>query len=410
MIDIGRVRRDTPGVERVIHFNNAGSSLSPDPVVRSVIDYIRLEALTGGYEIAAQYRGQIDEVYELAAQLIGADKASEIAITENATRGWDMVFYGLKFRPGDRIIVSAADYGSNAIAYLHHAVPQGAVVRVVRSDRRGQLDLVQLEQELKHPRARMVSLVHIPTQSGLVNPARDVGLLAKKYGVLYLLDACQSVGQVSIDVRDIGCDVLSATGRKYLRGPRGTGFLYVADAAQDQLKPAFLENGSAVWDDPWSFSLKSGATRYESWERSYALTLGLGSAIRYALDIGVDNIQERNGLLAEELRTGLRSIPQVAVADPEGPRSAIVSFAVDHEIGSERLKAALYELGVNVSVSRCTSSQWDLTSRGLSSVVRASVHYYNTSGEVHSVLDAIKSIVAGNVGSASTVGSVKGAK
>lgn len=396
MIDSDLVRQDTLGVERVIHFNNAGSSLPPKSVVDTVTEYLRYEATVGGYEAVAEREDEIQEVYRLTARLVGAESVSEIALTENATRGWDMVFYGLKFMPGDRIIVSSADYGSNAIAYMHHAAPQGAEIRVVRSDQFGRIDLVELEKELKHPRARMVSLVHVPTQSGLVNPAECVGELANRYGVLYFLDACQSVGQLAVNVQDISCDVLSATGRKYLRGPRGTGFLYVNQAAQERLQPAFLENGSAVWDGPWSYAVKSGASRYESWEKSYALILGLGAAIRYALNIGLTNVEARNERLANELRSGLKDIAEVEVADPEGRKSAIVSFTVLNNVSSEWVKSALYRRGINVSVSRSTSSQWDLPTRGLTSVVRASVHYYNTSWEVATVVEAVREIVESN--------------
>lgn len=411
MIDLERVRQETPGVEQVIHFNNAGSSLPPAVVVDTVTEYLRHEARMGGYEAAAESEAEIQDVYRLAARLVGARKSSEIAITENATRGWDMVFYGLKFTPGDRVIVGSADYGSNAIAYMHHAVGQGAEIRVVQSDQFGQIDLIELEQELRHPRARMVSLVHVPTQSGLINPAERVGELAHRYGVLYFLDACQSVGQFAVDVQDISCDVLSTTGRKYLRGPRGTGFLYVKEAAQDRLQPAFLENGSAIWDTPWSYAVKEGAHRYESWEKSYALALGLGAAIRYALDIGLESIEARNKLLANEFRKDLGNIPEVEVVDPEGPKSAIVSFTVGGDSGNERVKSALNRLGINVSISRPTSSQWDLPARGLTSVIRASVHYYNTRLEVQTVVEAVRKTVmsnADNLASATGSESIRG--
>ena len=233
--DIERARSETPGCKHVIHFNNAGAALMPQPVLDSVNQYFQLEATTGGYEAAEQSHEKIEQVYDQVAGLVNG-RSHEIALIENATRAWDMAFYAIPFQPGDRILTAKASYASNYIAFLQMARQKGVVIDVIPNDEYGQLSLPALENMLDE-RVKLIAVTHIPTNGGLVNPAAAAGKIANDAGVLYLLDACQSVGQLPVDVKAIGCDMLSATGRKWLRGPRGTGFLYVREAILEQLEP-----------------------------------------------------------------------------------------------------------------------------------------------------------------------------
>src|SRR5262245_4770880 len=223
-IDVAAVRRDTPGVQQRLHLNNAGASLMPQPVVDAVVEHLELEARIGGYEAADAKGEHIEAVYASAAQLVNCDP-TEIALLENATRAWDAVFYSIPFRPGDRILTGRAEYSSNYLAFLQMTRATGAEVMVIGDDEHGQIDTEELRATVDE-RAKLIALTHVPTSGGLVNPAARVGSVAREAGVPFLLDACQSVGQMPIDVRAIGCDFLSTTGRKFLRGPRGTGFLY----------------------------------------------------------------------------------------------------------------------------------------------------------------------------------------
>src|SRR5579871_2555429 len=290
-LDVARARRETPGCAQTLHFNNAGASLMPAPVVEALIDYIRLEAQLGGYEAARQEADALEHVYDAIARLLHC-RSDEVAFTENATRAWDMAFYSIPFQPGDRILTGMAEYASNAIAMLQVTRKTGAVIEVIPNDACGQISLDALRAAL-NDRVKLIALTHVPTNGGLVNPAAEVGQIAREAGVLYLLDACQAVGQMPIDVERIGCDMLSATGRKYLRGPRGTGFLYVRRAVLEQLEPCFLDMHAAQWTAHDQYTVQPNARRFETLESSCAGKLALGVAIDYALQWGLEAIRER---------------------------------------------------------------------------------------------------------------------
>lgn len=376
---VARARAETPGCERVLHFNNAGAALMPQPVLDAATAHLQLEAQIGGYEAAEREQARVERTYAAVAALIGCG-LDEVAVVENATRAWDMAFYAIPFKPGDRILTAAAEYASNYIAYLQVARRTGAVVEVIPNDEHGQVSVSALERMLDE-RVRLVAITHVPTNGGLVNPAAEVGKVAKAAGALYLLDACQSVGQMPVKVDEIGCDMLSATGRKFLRGPRGTGFLYVRRAVLDQLEPPLLDLHAAKWVAADRYEVRPDARRFENWETNYAGKIALGVAIDYALAWGVDHIWRRVASLAEELRNALSSVPGVAIHDLGRVRCGIVSYTVAG-VEPAAVKRHLAGRSINVSVSPAEYTRLDMEARRLPAVVRASVHYYNTEEEV----------------------------
>lgn len=386
ILDVEAARRETPGCEARIHLNNAGASLMPTLVRDEVVGHLALESRIGGYEAAAAARERIDAVYASAARLVNC-RPSEIALLENATRAWQAVFYGLAFERGDRILTGRAEYCSNYIAYLDVAERTGAEIVVVDDDDHGQLDVARLV-ELVDERTKLISLSHIPTSGGLVNPAEAVGRIARAAGVPFLLDACQSAGQLPLDVDAIGCDYLAATGRKFLRGPRGTGFLYVREASLDRLRPPVVEVGGGAWTATSGYTLKAGARRFETWEVSYALQLGLGRAIEYALDLGPDAIWARVRKLAASLREHLDALEGVAIHDLGEVRCGIVTFSVDG-VDADTVRRRLADHGINVYVSTIEDTRLDFERRGLDRIVRASVHYFNTEAELRTAAAAV---------------------
>jgi len=386
-IDIERARRDTPAANQVLHFNNAGAALMPAPVLQAQLHHLQLEAEAGGYEAAAAAGDRIEAIYDSIGRLLNADRA-EIALVENATVAWDMGFYSVGFAAGDRILTAEAEYLSNYIAFLQVARRSGVVVDVVPSDEAGELDVEALERMIDR-RVKLIAITHVPTNGGLVNPAAAIGRIARAHGILYLLDACQSVGQMPIDVAAIGCDMLSTTGRKYLRGPRGTGFLYVRRAVLDQLEPPFLDLQAATWVEPDRYEMRLDARRFENWERNVAGQLGLGTAVDYALGWGLADIAGRIEPLAAELRRRLAEIPGVSVRDRGRRPCGIVTFTVEGKPARD-IVVALGQRRINCHLSG--GSTLNARARGLPDLVRASVHYYNTEEEVARFAAAIAAL------------------
>ncbi|WP_033294909.1 aminotransferase class V-fold PLP-dependent enzyme [Amycolatopsis jejuensis] len=384
--DVTRARNETPGCTGVAHFNNAGSALPPARVTDTMVDYLRTEAQIGGYEAEDLAQQRIAAVYSSIARLLNASP-DDIALTDNATRAWQAVFYALRFGPGDRILTAGSEYASNAIAYLQIARRTGARVEVVDNDASGRLDVADLRRRID-PKVKLIAVSHVPTQGGLVNPAEEIGAVAREAGIPFLLDACQSAGQLDLDVERIGCDALSATGRKYLRGPRGTGFLYVHPRLRERLEPAMLDLHSARWTSPAEYVVDPTAKRFEVWERDFAAVLGLGAAVDYALEWGLPAIEARVLTLGATLRSRLSALDGVTVHDAGTRKCGLVTFSIKG-VPADDVKAQLNATKVNTSISRATSAQYDFTARHLPDLVRASVHYYNTEDEIDRLIEAL---------------------
>jgi cysteine desulfurase/selenocysteine lyase len=389
VFELSRARSETPGAAHVRHLNNAGAALMPRPVVAAVVDHLEREAALGGYEAHAAAAEAIEATYAKAARLIGAG-ADEIAFIENATRAWDMAFYGLAFAAGDRILTGAHEYVSNYLAYLQVARRSGASIEVIPNDETGQVSVPALEKMIDG-RVRLIGLTHVPTNGGVVNPAAAVGRVARAAGIPYLLDACQSVGQMPIDVAEIGCDMLSTTGRKYLRGPRGTGFLFVRRDFLEHIEPPMVDTHAATWPARDRYVLRPDARRFENWETSFALRLGLGAAIDYALGWGLDTIYARVRSLADDLRGRLDDIPGVVVRDLGRERCGIVTFTVAGKT-AEEVKAALAARRINVSTTTVSGTRIDMEQRGIDAMTRASVHYYNSEEEIAETAAAVAAL------------------
>ena len=386
-MDIARARAETPGCSNVLHLNNAGAALPPQPVLDAQIHHLRREAEIGGYEAADAAEPKLQATYDAIARMLHCD-TDEIALVENATRAWDMAFYAMPFEPGDRILTSQAAYASNHIACLQVAENTGAEIDVIPSDRTGQIDLDCLADRLDD-RVRLIALTHVPTNGGLVNPAAEVGAMANDAGVPFLLDACQSAGQMPLDVDALGCTMLSATGRKYLRGPRGTGFLYVQHDWIERLEPPLLDLHAATWTAPDTYEIRADAKRFETWESHVAGQVALGVAVEYALGWGLDAIRDRVQALAATLRTELDALSGVTGADVGREQSGITTFHTD-AVAADDLSAVLHERSINTSVSTPSSTRLDATARDLPDLVRASVHYYNTTTEIEQFAAAVR--------------------
>jgi len=388
--EIQQLRAETKGTAERIHFNNAGASLPPDVVVETVVQYLEAEAACGGYETEYKYKAQLDNTYALIAGLINAE-VDEIAVVENASTAWLLAFNGIGFETGDEVITSEMEYVTNLIGLLNAQKTYGIRIRIIPNDAQGNFSLAALEDAIS-PRTKLIAITHIPSTAGGMMPVVEIGRIARKHNVLYLVDACQSVGQAPVNVKEIGCDMLAVTGRKYLRAPRGTGFLYVKKAVQNQLKPILIDGFTATSVTLNDFKLRDDARRFELYEKNRALTLGLGKAVEYALNIGVDRIWQRVQLLAGIMRRQLGEIDGVTVHDTGDQKCGIVTFSVEG-MESSLVKSKLAERQINVSVGKAVSTLIYMDKNHLSSVVRASVHYYNSEQEIMKMVGVLRSVM-----------------
>lgn len=388
-MNIEQLRADTPGVEQLIHFNNAGAALMPDPVIEVMTRHLQLEARIGGYEAAGQQSVEVENVYEDIGRLINA-RPEEIAVIENATRAWDMAFYSLPLRPGDVVLTSTTEYAGNYIPYLQLKQQRGIEIRVIPNDEQGQVSLPALRDMLGDDRVALVSLPVIATNGGPVQPIEQIGALARAAGVLFLLDACQGVGQMPIDVQKIGCHMLAATSRKYLRGPRGMGFLYVEKTLCENLEPAFLDLHAASLLTPDTYKIRGDARRFENWECNVAAKLGMGAAARYALTQGIEPMWQRIQRLSAHLRNRLADVPGITPQDTGAIKSGIVTFTCqDASAAQVQAWLAGQEKRINVTTSTFRSTMLDMQQRDLLEVSRASLHAYNTEAEIDAMVEAL---------------------
>lgn len=388
---IQQFRAETKGTANKIHFNNAGASLPPNVVVETVISYLNEEATQGGYETEFKYKNELDNTYALIAKLINADK-DEIAIVENASMAWGLAYNGIDFKPGDEIITSEVEYVTNLIGFINVEKTHGVKIIVIPNDEHGNFPLANLQEAIS-PQTKLIAITHVPSAAGSMMPIVEIGKMANQHHVLYIVDACQSVGQMPIDVREIGCDILSVTGRKYMRAPRGTGFLFVKKSVQDKLKVLFIDGFTADLINEHDFKIRNDARRFELYEKNRALTLGLGKAVEYALNIGLDKIWQRVQYLSAYMRQQLNAIEGLTVHDIGDEQCGIVTFSVK---GMEAglVKSKLAEKHINTSVGLAKSTLIYMNKNHLTAIVRASVHYYNTEDEIEVMCGELRGMVS----------------
>jgi selenocysteine lyase/cysteine desulfurase len=391
-VNIERLRAETPGCAERIHLNNAGAALMPEPVVRVPQDHISLEGRIGGYEAEDLRAPAILEAYRSVANLLGA-QPHNIAFTENATVSNLQAISSIPFAAGDLILTTRNDYASSQIQFLSLQRRMGVRVMRAPDDPAGGVDVQAMSHLIRTQKPKLVCVTHVPTNSGLVQDVSAIGAVCRDAGVFYLVDACQSVGQMPIDAGRIQCDFLSASARKYLRGPRGCGFLFVSDRVlQAGLAPLFLDMRGADWIAENQYREVRDARRFENWEFSWALVLATAEAARYAQTIGLESIRERVRALATGLRERLGTVEHLRLLDRGRELCGIVSVAVDHR-DPRQLVAALREQRINASAQIREYAVLDYDDKGVNTSLRLSPHYYNTEQEIDVAVSALRQLL-----------------
>lgn len=389
-MNLDELRKDTPGCETKMHFNNAGASLPPLPVTNAIQEYISFESLTGGYEAADARKNEIHEFYSSTATLLNTN-ADNIAFTSSATSSFALALSSIPLQKGDAVLIANEDYISNQIAFLSLQQRFGIQLLRAKSLSTGGLDLEDMAMQINKYRPKLVSVSHVPTNTGLVQPIEEVGKLCNEKEIPYLVDACQSVGQLPVDVKKIGCDFLSATMRKFLSGPRGAGFLYVSDSIlRKKLAPLFVDMRGAEWTGPDTFEVRMTAKRFEEWELPYALVMGSKAAVEYASNVGIENIAARNKILSDLLKAKLNAI-ELKVLDLGLNQSSIITVEMPGKQPQEVLEY-LRAININTSTSHRSYAQIDFQSKKVDWALRISPHYFNTEDEIDSLIQALEDL------------------
>ena len=390
-MNLEKIRSDTLGCSDKLFFNSAGSSLMPKSVLEKMTAFLQEEELIGGYKVAEKNAAEIAGFYRETAKLLNTNPRN-IAFAYHATDAYAKALSAIPFSQGDVILTSDDDYISNHIAFLSLQQRFGIQILCAKNLPNGDIDLNHFETLVQQQQPRLVAITHIPTNSGLIQPVEAIGEICRKYNTLYLLDACQSVGQMVVDVKRIGCDFLSATGRKFLRGPRGTGFLYVSNRILEQkLCPLFVDMKGADWVTADTYQMQMDATRFETWENSYASLIGLKEAISYANQIGMQSIETYNQQLLSQLRENLLKLNNIHVLDQGSQLASILTFHVPGK-KLERVERILSDNAVFYSVSKISSARIDFTKKKVAWAIRLSPHYFNTLEEIEQVSAIVASL------------------
>ena len=382
-------RQDTIGCHNKIFFNNAGSSLMPSQALESMINYLQTENMAGGYDLAQAQSESINNFYKEVAILLNC-RQDNIAFANSATDAYAKALSSIDFQKNDVIITTSDDYISNQIAFI--SLKKRFGIKLIRTKKmhNNELDFHDFEKKIKKYQPKLIAATHIPTNTGLVQNVEKIGHLCQKYKTLFLLDACQSVGQMQVDVQKIKCDFLTATGRKFLRGPRGTGFLFVSDRElRKNLEPLFIEQQGAIWTSKNEYKTIKSAKRFESWEKPIAAIIGFTTALHYLNAIGIKNIQKYNQQISLYFRQKLNKIPHLLMMDRGLQLSSIITvYPKDGSL--EKMEHVLKINNICYSVATKDNAIIDFESKKVDWVIRFSPHYYNTIEEIDTVIDILK--------------------
>jgi len=390
MIDLTKIRQDLVDYGDQLFLNSAGASLMPRSVVKKISDYLHLESRQGGYYVADQQAAELAQFEQQLAKLLGTTTRN-VTFAHSATDGYVAALSSIPFKSSDIILTSDDDYVANQLQFLSLQKRFGIIIKSIKNLPNGDLDLMDFEKKIKEDRPRLVAVTHVPTNSGLVQDVSTTGKICAEKEIIFLLDACQSVGQMEVTIDKYPCDFLTATGRKFLRGPRGTGFMYVSDRMLEEgYEPLYPDGNGAVWTGKDTYEIADTAARFTNWERPYALVQGLTEALRYLHEVGIKNIELQNKKVVTRLRERLAAIPEVALYDRGSETCNIITFRKEKKT-QEDFQKAFSQHQIYYGISQSAQGQIDFEKKGVDWVVRLSPHYFNTEEE----MDRVAEIVAG---------------
>lgn len=360
------------------YFNNCGAGLMSPQTLNVIENHLRREIAVGAYRAAQESRIPMEEFYGRVARLLNAASPNDVAFMDSASRAWNMALYGAELRPGDRVLTLSSEFGTNVLTLFHRARQVGASVEVIQCDAEGHFAMDDFAAAIAKG-ARMVAISHVVAHASIVNPVHEIGQLTNRYGAIYLVDGCQGVGQISVDVEAIQCDAYTGTGRKWLRGPRGTGFLYVKSSAPFRTPHIDLSAADLVIGKDGQVvgvEVRTDARQFELWERSVAGMLGLSSAIGEYLAMQPGYVTDRIQTQADRLRAVVSDNPHLRLLGRRQSESGVIGFYLTEPKREGVVRENIERAGLGIS----TMSSWDcplhFPQNGATTIFRLAPHYY----------------------------------
>ncbi|MBA5777328.1 aminotransferase class V-fold PLP-dependent enzyme [Stappia sp. F7233] len=384
------MRQGIPHVDDFIHLNNAAGSLADQRVHDAIKAHLELEARSGSTEAMNAVSSKLEQLYSAVAAFVGGT-ADQMLVADSHTNAWQRPFLAVDLKPGDVVLVGSSEWGGN-LSMIHHTCRRtGASYKVVPDDASGRMDLRTFESALKDKRVKLVCTTWVAATSGQVNPVEEIGELMRQTEALHFVDGAQAIGQFPVDIRNLNCDLLTVSARKFVRGPRGTGFAWISKRFLNEYKPLGVDQFAAPWEND-APHLRGDARRFETGESNYAARLGLLSALELILtrDISADFTVIKE--LAAQARARLSSTEGITVLEGNEGSCGLVTFLADG-VAPAKIAADLRQSRINISAPTTRYGPLYMAARGWNAINRLSPHAFNTADEIDKACDAIATSV-----------------
>lgn len=375
-----------------MYFNNAGAGLMSKGTYETLTNHMEIEMNVGAYKAAAIKSDAVNNFYLLAAKLLNAGSKDEIAFIDSASRGWNLIIYGLDIKESDVIVTLSSEYGTNLLTIYDIAKRTHCGIKVIQCDNEGNFSLDDVDQALQSG-GTILAVSHVAAQGSIVNPVVELGILAQKYDAIYIVDGCQAVGQIKVDVQQINCCAYVTAGRKWLRGPRGTGILYVRRNAPIRTPQIDLASADLVFDELGTVvdvKVRDDAKQFELWEKSTSSLLGLANAIQEYMDYGIDTAEQEICAKANYIRSFVVSNQHLALVGSENSSTGVVGFYIKDPKQEKKVKELIEKENFIISYV----CDWDCPTffpqNGVQYIFRISPHYYTSNDDIQAICNLIQ--------------------
>jgi cysteine desulfurase/selenocysteine lyase len=388
------IRADFPVLSEVIYLDSAATSLSPEPVLAAMLEYehvFRANTGRGVHRLAQIATQKFWDARQKVRRFIGAE-GGELVFTRNTTEALNMVALGLPWKKGDRVVTTLLEHHSNLLPWMRARDRHGIDLRIIPPAADGSFDMADLKKEIT-PGTRLVAVTHASNVLGNLVPVREIAAICRDRGALLLVDGAQSVPHIPVNVEQLGCDFFCFSGHKML-GPTGTGVLWMR---RPEIEPLLVGGGAVEQVTATGYTLAAGPARYEGGTPNIAGSIGLGRAVGYLEDLGMEEVRKHEQALTKLMIEGLSGIDGVRIFGPEATagRIGVVSFNVKdmHPHDVAHLLDEEADIMVRSGHHCCMPL---MTHLGVpDGTVRASLHCYNNAEDVEKLIETVRMIAGG---------------